>query len=232
MTPQSSIRKILITITATIFVAVLFSEVYRFVQGLLSSPSWVAAAVVNTILAVIIIWQWHKLRLLYKEGIPQSAVMERLQNQPFWYAYIPTFVVLAFVCISGLSTSFSSEATKQPIASHQWYWFLLIPVIEEIVFRAGVGTIFRKMGGFLWGSYFSVILFSLVHSGPTLERVAAFKFGIILGPLILGFFCEILFVMYGRLGPVIALHMVCNGSVIMYSLTDARWLQWLKLVYS
>jgi membrane protease YdiL (CAAX protease family) len=108
---------------------------------------------------------------------------------------------------------------------------LWIPWAEELVFRLGATRLLTKFGGLLWGSYFAVILFSMVHTLPTISRLAAGEVGLAIPPLLLGIGCQILYVFSGRIGPAIALHAACNGTIILFTWLDGRWLNWLDFFY-
>ena len=85
--------------------------------------------------------------------------------------------------------------------------------------------------GSSWASYFSVFVFSFVHSMPTLLRISLLEVGVPLGPLLLGGICEILYQKTGRLLPCILFHAICNFSVVLYSMIDPRWLSWFEGLY-
>ena len=112
-------------------------------------------------------------------------------------------------------------------------WILWIPPAEELVFRAGVGRLFRRLaGGSPWAAWFSALTFALVHAGPTLARLLAGQVGAPLGPFLLGLACEALLAASGRLLPAVALHAACNATAAVFAAGDARWLDWLGFLYT
>ena len=86
----------------------------------------------------------------------------------------------------------------------------LAPVVEEIVFRFGLSCSLSSIVGPFWGSYFSVISFSWLHSQPTIDRIISGSTFISPGPLVLGFCCTFLFQLFHSILPAIALHISCN----------------------
>ena len=101
------------------------------------------------------------------------------------------------------------------ISNMQIAAFLWVPVVEEWVFRKGVGSWLRQYSGSVfWGSYLSILLFSFLHVSPTLAHLLEGKIGFPLGPLLLGCVCELLYFSTGKVGPCIVFHAICNGVVI------------------
>ena len=128
-----------------------------------------------------------------------------------WIAYLPGGVVLL------VSLGWRQEALWAPItlSNLQLAALLWIPVVEECVFRKGVGSWLRQQSGSVfWGSYLSVLLFSFLHVSPTVRHLMEGKMGFPLGPLLLGAVCEFLYVSTGKLGPGIFFHAICNGIVM------------------
>jgi membrane protease YdiL (CAAX protease family) len=132
-----------------------------------------------------------------------------------------------------MSNLFSPNSVeKARIEYFQIAWILWIPVVEEIVFRVGVGNFFRKLGSISLGSYFSAIVFALVHSSLSLKNLFSLNFFLPLGPLLLGLIAEFLYLKSDKkVFPIIAFHASCNLSVVVFSMFDARWLTWLRLLY-
>jgi membrane protease YdiL (CAAX protease family) len=125
----------------------------------------------------------------------------------------------------------SSTGATREVANEQILWITWVPLVEEIVFRVGIGNWFRRRTSPFVGTYFAIVTFSLVHSLPTLENMTQFNISTPLGPLVLAMFCEALYILSGKVWPAIALHSACNATVVVFSLVDARWLDWLGLLY-
>jgi membrane protease YdiL (CAAX protease family) len=216
---QLSRANLLRLILATLGAAVALAELYTFVGQWFQSP-WLGAALVNTIVAAIVIAFRRKIPIptAYHPGAPNLA-------------YAPAGVVLIVIAVAGAVSRSFGGANAQGVELTQWAWILWVPVVEEIVFRWGAGSLLKKMSNPLWGSYFSVLLFTFLHSNPTLQNLASLQVGFALGPLLLSMCCELILVYFGRISAAILFHMVCNFSVVMFSVLDSRWLKWLDFLY-
>ncbi len=222
-------------IASSVSLAILLSETYSLLKPY-TSEAWIAAAIVNSILSVgiIIILGKNLIRFMPKAGEDHSR-----HDVPSWMFYIPGVIILLGTGFLILLSHFFVDSELRPsenISTSHWSTYALfilwIPLIEELVFRVGVGNLLRKIGGKIWGSYFSALLFSLVHSHPTLLNMLGLKISLPLGPLLLGLVAETLYVFSGkRLGPIIFFHAVCNGTTVLFLLGDARWLNWLNFLY-
>lgn len=208
-------------IGATLLAAVCLAELYSlFGFGIGIESPWLAAAICNALLAVLIISARHY--------FPLSSLKHPIAVK---LAYSPALVLLLLIMILAGFSRLYGGAEQQYINPEQWAWVLWIPISEEIVFRWGAGSILKRVGGMFWGSYFSVILFTLQHSNPTLQNLLRLNIGLALGPLLLGICCELILAYTGRIGAAIAFHMICNFSVVIFNLLDSRWLRWLGFLY-
>ena len=135
---------------------------------------------------------------------------------------------------AALISRYGFPSNDIPTSQRSWMWtsILLVPVVEELVFRRGIGTFFRKNFGLFWGSYFSVFVFTFIHSMPTLERLLSGEVGLPLGVILLGIVCEFLYISSGGciLGCIL-FHMACNATPALFILIDERWLDWLNAIY-
>ncbi len=207
-------------ILLSVVAAVALAELYHPLRPVFA-PTWLAPAVVHSVLAVFVLFLAHR-RGKLREIFRIDSLL------PF----LPALVILAGVGIMILASRQMGDPTAST-ATLPWAWILWIPVVEEIVFRAGIGDALRRTSGsLLWGSWFSAVTFALVHADPTLARTLAGEVGLPLGPFLLGLLCEALYVKTGRLLPVILLHAVCNATAALFALGDARWLDWLGFLYS
>jgi membrane protease YdiL (CAAX protease family) len=125
-----------------------------------------------------------------------------------------------------------AAARPEPVPLAPLAWILWIPPIEELVFRRGVGRLFRRLApGLIWPAWFSSLTFALVHAEPTLAHLLAGRVGLPLGPFLLGLGCEAALAASGRLLPAVLLHAACNGTATIFALIDPRWLDWLGFLY-
>ncbi len=126
------------------------------------------------------------------------------------YTYLPGLVVLAASWL-WVSPRWSEPSWMQ-LAAFSW-----VPIVEEVVFRKGVGPWLRRYSDSIWlGSYFSILLFSFLHVSPTVSRIFEGRLGLPLGPLLLGVSCELLYILTGRLAPCVVLHSVCNVVAVFF----------------
>ncbi len=101
-----------------------------------------------------------------------------------------------------------------------------IPIVEELVFRFGMGGWARQKLGPFWGAYGSALVFAMAHGVGAWDQLA-----VPLGPLLLGLACEGLYLISGRLTAAVALHAACNASGWIFAALDERWLDWLQDLY-
>ncbi len=101
-----------------------------------------------------------------------------------------------------------------------------IPIVEELVFRFGMGGWARQKLGPFWGAYGSALVFAMAHGNGEWNQLA-----LPLGPLLLGLCCEWLYLVSGRLTAAVALHAACNASGWIFAALDERWLDWLQHLY-
>ncbi len=213
-------RSLLKLIVLSVVSAIALAELYHPLRALFPE-TWMAPALVHTALAAVVLFLAHR----------RGTLRTMFELKP-WIAYLPAAVVLGGVALLVFVSRLTGNAPTGD-AALPWAWILWIPVVEELVFRAGIGGAFRKVSGSaLWGAWFSAVTFALVHADPTLSRVAHLELGLPLGPFLLGLLCEGIYVKSGRILPVILLHAVCNATPVLFAHGDARWLTWLGFLYS
>jgi membrane protease YdiL (CAAX protease family) len=208
-------------IVATVFsvcVTIVLGESYQCASQALS-PEWLAAGAVNSFLAALAFaYLWHKDRDLLSPGV-------RL-------AYVPALIVL---CGSMLLAKLTANGDTMPVDEKQTLYFVAsfawVPIIEELVFRGGIGRMLRPKIGPLWAAWFSALIFTMVHGTPTLERALNGQVGFALGAFLLGICCEALLYFSGSLLPGIAFHAACNATVMIFGVINPRWLDWLGPLY-
>ncbi|MEZ4742383.1 MAG: CPBP family intramembrane glutamic endopeptidase [Bdellovibrionota bacterium] len=232
----STSRAIVFIMFLAIIIPVLLAELYTFTAYYIKNP-WFSAAVINSVLSllfVIYLLVFSSKAVDYRQKplriFQCQSAFNQLIRKPY-IAYSPAILVLVFILIGSFLTAQWGDAKRLDFGLRNYAWVFWVPIIEEIVFRCCIGNFFRKNAGIFWGSYFSVLVFALAHSMPTVSNILSLKIGVPLGPLFLALFCEIIYVGSGKLGPAITLHAVCNASVIIYSIIDARWLEWLGFLY-
>lgn len=117
-----------------------------------------------------------------------------------------------------------------------WLWWellslvVVVPVVEEFLFRAWLGRSLQRQFGTDFGASFSAFLFACCHAPITADRWLEWP-ALALGPFLLAWINEHLFRMTGRLGPCILLHGLANASAILLSAYAQNWLDRLSLFY-
>lgn len=199
----------------TIVIPIVLAYLYKAIP----EQTWLAAAVTNSALSLALL-------TYYRRNL--SAWF--LTQHDFRF-YLPALAVMLFCLLAIFGASFYGSATRGAVATHHYLWVSWIPIVEEIVFRLGIGGCLRRLAGNFWGSYCSTLCFALAHTLPSWERLGAGAIGIPVGPLLLGAVCEFLLVRSKSIMPSIVFHAVCNASVPLFLYFDQRWLTWLSLLF-
>lgn len=227
---------------STLFGAIVFclvlslmlGELYTIASHAFSGPPWLAPLLINTLLASVVAWR------IWDGKVPRPGVVKFGRRgtlatwlaRPWWRAYIPALAVLVLsIVVAATSRITYSGFESRALTSSQFLFVLWVPVIEELLFRVGIGAFFRRYVGVFWGAYFSAILFAVVHTQPTLASMLNGHIGAPLGPLLLGIATEFLYIWTGRILPAMVLHAVCNLTVVIFAVIDGRWLDWLGAFY-
>jgi membrane protease YdiL (CAAX protease family) len=220
-TSQSPVAVISSAILVTVILGVGFAEAYDLIEPMVEK-SWVGAAMFHSFLTIgFFIWsrkKFNKVPLLESKG-------------PILY-YYPSLVILGLAAIAAFSTRMTYGIVHtRGISEQYFFWILWVPIVEEIVFRGMIGEKFRASFGVLWGTWFSALVFALVHAKPTIANLAALNVGVPIGPFLLGLAAEFLLIKSRSLWPAIALHAACNATPVIFKLIDHRWLKWLEVLY-
>lgn len=211
-------RRGLALVAAAFAAAVVLAEVYQLVAASLSPP-WLAAASVNSVGTIAVI-AWR---------------LRRGQSRLFyfgaWRWYLPALVVFCGSAGLAFASRIYGGLAKSGPSDLPWAWIVWVPIVEEVVFRAGLGQGLRRLAPQPWAAWFSAGAFALVHAEPTLGHVLVGQIGLALGPFLLGLCCEALVAASGSILPGILLHAACNATVIVFQAVDERWLVWLRVLY-
>jgi len=199
-----------------------FAEAYRWAAQFSQDPMF-AAALVNAVLCPFILI-WFTFRQRKVSGWVADIISHRqiLVGLALYGLAITVLPIMTALC---------GEAEVVSVDFNPWLAVVLVPIVEEVVFRMGVGSLIRWRWNGWVGYYVSALFFSVLHTSPTMDRVLALKVGVALGPFLLGLFCEFLFKVTGRLFFPIIFHCICNASVYIFSYFDARWLGWFSVFY-
>jgi membrane protease YdiL (CAAX protease family) len=207
-----------------VFLPLAFTSVYSPVQKWIGS-AWGGALIVNAALAVAVLLSGRRLQ--------SQAQSVTVAKRP-WLVWFPALMILTgSVLLVLIVASVSEEPLRFAGIPVEQMWFVfVVPIVEEIVFRLGIGTVFRRLGGVFFGSWFSAFLFAFVHSQPTLQDVAILQVGLPLGPFLLGLICEALLVSSGRIWPAILFHAACNATVVVFAIGHPAIFESLRFLYS
>lgn len=211
-------------------IAIAFGEVYLSIQDMVSTPSWLTIACVNTVLALTVIIKLNFFSKDTQANKPSDFTVWRWKF-PITYSYIPSLFIVISVLGLSITSSFIGNPTRALPSYNLVYFALWIPIIEEIVFRIGVGGYFRRLGGALFGGYCSALLFAFVHDIPTVEKALQLQFNIPIGPFLLGVICEYIYHKTKRALPIITFHSACNLAGPLFGMIDERWLDWLSFLF-
>ena len=207
--------------------AVALADIYSYAISW-GSDDIISIAAVNTLLSIPILW----ILLRRVPGVNNPLFPPK---QDILGDLLPACTVAGLAFLAALSTRVALEGVVVGKGYSVWdvckvvVW---IPIVEELVFRVGVGGVMRRAGGPLLGGYFSALFFGFMHSLPSMERVLAGNVGIAFGPFLLGIICEYLYVKRGRVLPIVLFHAACNATVFIFGVVDERWLEWLAVFYS
>lgn len=234
--PDTTIKSLLIVMATGLVAAAGLAEIIEYLTPWIGSP-WIAAAALHSVIAVVLALRWWSGRVrgaAFAFGIESSQLNAFQSASPTLLgarAFFPAMAIgLGAVLLALGSATYGGRVTSA-VPAEQIAWVLWIPIVEEWVYRVGAGYYFRSRLGLMAGSYLSALVFSLMHSQPTLAHFASFQVGLPLGPLLLGAICEVIYMKSGKILPAILFHMICNATPAIFATIDIRWLSWLKVVY-
>ena len=126
----------------------------------------------------------------------------------------------------------TATSGSEPLA----VWSLLltvsvVPIVEEIVYRAGIGARLHRFLGPEWGFYGGAVVFSVMHSLPTVDRVLSGDVGFVSGPFLLALICDLFYRGTGSLLYPMMFHGACNLTVVVFQLVDPRLMKLLPIFY-
>lgn len=184
----------------------------------LPEPKWFWAALIHSPIALWLAWKGPKYD---SDGLGPRW----LRSWAYWAGPL-LLVLLAGICgLSRLLLPADLPRGNVPLEPYLFATVLWIPLVEECIFRGGVGRWLRHRLGDGWGPYVSALFFATLHSAPPQNWIPP------LGPFLLAIACELIVRITGRLTPAILLHACCNASPLLFALLDSRWLNWLGALY-
>ena len=212
--------------------AIFLAKIYHY-TGYLNFGPWQGALAFHGIASLgIVAFFFHKNVLRSNFCLLGAAT-----DAPGWYggrpwlAYMPAAALLGGSFILVLISRICGGYEVRADLSVPWAWIFCVPVFEEIFFRGGIGTWYRRQLPGISGRWLAATTFALAHAKPNLADLMQGHIGLPLGPFLLGLICEGVYSMSGSLIPAIVLHASANATVMIFELGDERWLSWLKLLY-
>ena len=133
----------------------------------------VSIAVVNTLLSVpLVISLWRR-----SDPSDHSSLISRQSSffAAIWPAALILGLALAGSWLTRLQISSPWKAARAVDLGEFCRAIVWIPIVEEVVFRAGFGGVLRSAGGKLLGGYTSALFFGMMHSMPPPSNVPALR---------------------------------------------------------
>lgn len=220
------------TTLLSVCLAVALGEIYAALSKL-GHETWQGALAFNAVMGSGIVLGFYlrgTLALRFKFlGVGEKA--PGWFGSRSWLAYVPAFAIIAGAVLLGALSMVFAREQHSGIVSSPMAWIWLVPWAEEIFFRGGIGSLYRRILPGIAGLWLSAATFALAHAGITLANLLQGQVGLPLGPFLLGLLCESVYFLSGSLLPAIAVHASANATVAVFQLLDPRWLDWLGILY-
>ncbi len=181
---------------------------------------WLSIAIAHSLLAGSLLTKnWQRFKL------------ENSQWKAMWVLGPGLSIALGALVLALVSRSFGTPLFKlEPIqllpVLGLVFW---VPIVEELVFRFGLSSFLQSRLGRLLGIYLTSLIFALAHGD------VQSAYGILplppLGPFLLAFFADLIYWRGKSIWGAIIFHSACNATPLIFQAIDARWLDWLKLLY-
>ncbi len=231
-------------IFVTLIIAIIIRSCLDAVNHTLASssiPPWASYAWSHTFLSVFVILGLavtNSHSSLFSVAPPYQEAPRWLQRHPLGIlgltlAFLGGTLLVALISREWIPNTPNSLPTGVPqqFRLPPWSFVLWIPWVEEIVYRVGLGGLYQRYFPGWIGIWFSSILFSLVHRPLDLESLLTGNIGFPLGPFLLGIVCGWAYRWTGNLWNPVAIHAACNSTVMIFTVVDPRWLDWLQVLY-
>lgn len=221
--PNAYLKSLVKAIAVCVFALVVLNVCYGLTVEFIS-PFWLGVVVSNLLIALTLcVFNWNK--------VLASLSLRRLK----FIGIFPGLLLLAgALTLSWITLQFSPEKMPKAHFSLSYVAILnitIIPIIEELIFRFYFTSLLRRFVSRLLAGYLGVIVFATAHSLPVLSLEQLLLIAAPWGPMLLGGICEILYQRYKSLVYPIFFHACANFTVIIFSAIDARWLEWLGILY-
>lgn len=210
------------TALLAIIIMVGLGELYTYSIGRFQVKPWLGVVAAHAMLSLVLIIVRKPTReALRLAGTPKIAWF------PGPMVLIGSYLLAIYTPSSGISYSPAGFSE----VSYTVATVIVIPIVEEIVFRLGVTPFISRFVGGWWALWFSAIIFSVAHTHPSWERVIGLKIGLPLGPFLLAICCDLIVKRWGRVWPAVLFHSACNGTVYIFAKYNPSWLNHLGNLY-
>lgn len=194
---------------------------YWLVQTLVPGGPALGALVVHLLIAAYILWRWQL------PWLPEPARRRWFR----WGLAVSALLVSLSLLAAGLTATVTPSLAAGHGLGRQLLMLLLVPPVEEIVFRWGCGRLFKARQGEFWGGYWSVVFFAWAHVLAITPIWDISTFYVPWAPLVLGITCEYLFQQTRSLVLPIVMHIAANITGFVFYWFDSSLLDWLSPLY-
>ncbi len=188
--------------------------VYQQSAAITGQDLWQVALGINLCLA---------LTLTYRAPLPPQKNFIKQ-----WPWFLPGLGVLFTSWLLSYITSGYLLPSLEQLSIDDLWFVTLIPIVEEVLFRGHVSRLLRSRHGVYLGCYLSGIFFALLHNPFSFLELS---WGIPLGPLLLAWLCDFLYLKSKHICFSIFFHASCNASAMIFQSMDPKWLEYLHLLY-
>jgi membrane protease YdiL (CAAX protease family) len=236
---ENKVKSLLKVIALALCSLFVISGFYQLIKSTpINIPSPYQFFFANTCLAIVGLFVLSKAKIDFGRVSDKGFALEQWVSKKLLlklrkFPYLPGAVMLAgIIFLCGISNLFGgSVSSSSPVNLYLLVSITLVPLVEEVLFRGVLTPLLCKLSSSSWAGYFSAIVFSILHTANLPQDIAAGNFGIALGPLILGLICETFMRLKLGIVSAICFHVAANASILVFSLLDKRWLDWLSMFY-
>lgn len=184
---------------------------------------------VHGVLSVSIIWagKYYPHLLFEHSDTPPAILTKSLLGFYTPFCFVVGGSVLLVMMLSQASLTFYKPQSDKFMMS-----VFLIPVVEEICYRVGVGSLLKAQVGRFWGGYYSILIFTYMHSLPSIKTIVGGHVHLFLGPLLLGIICELLYGWSKSILPSIFFHAGCNSTVFIFAWSNNNLLKYYNILFN
>jgi membrane protease YdiL (CAAX protease family) len=129
---------------------------------------------------------------------------------------------IVFFWVLTLGIYLSAKTFLDPAHTHAFLLVVMIPFIEELLFRVYLPHFYTLFTTRFTASYLSVCFFSYLHCDPTFTRLFHWDVGLVLGPFLLGCLCQVMWHLTQSFTLIYATHMLANLFALILTFSDDK----------